>query len=151
MRRFPWKRGMFRKRSRKVPKGKADGRSWERKRRRRAINFRILSPCSMKGVKYWITFNEINSLLRQPFMSGAICTPKGELSPSDLYQAMHHELTASALAVKLAHETDPAYKIGCMVVGITIYPLTPNPDDILKVMDLDNDMYFFLDIHCRGA
>ena len=102
-------------------------------------------------VKYWITFNEINSLLRQPFMSGAICTPKAELSPSDLYQAMHHELTASALAVKLGHETDPEFKIGCMVVGITIYPLTPNPNDILKVMDLDNDMYFFLDIHCRGA
>ena len=101
-------------------------------------------------VKYWITFNEINSLLRQPFMSGAICTPKAELSPSDLYQAMHHELTASALAVKLGHEIDPDNKIGCMVVGITIYPLTPNPDDILKVMDLDNDMYFFLDIHCRG-
>lgn len=101
-------------------------------------------------VKYWITFNEINSILRQPFMSGAIMTDKSKLSPSDLYQAMHHELVASALATKAAHEIDPEYKIGCMVVGITIYPLTPNPDDILKVMELDNDLYFFLDIHCRG-
>ncbi len=101
-------------------------------------------------VRYWITFNEINSVLRQPFMSGAIMTPKAELSASDLYQAMHHELVASALAVKLAHETDPAYQVGCMVVGITVYPLTPNPDDILKVMELDNDCYFFLDIQARG-
>lgn len=101
-------------------------------------------------VKYWITFNEINSILRQPFMSGAINTPKSELTASDLYQAMHHELVASALATKLAHEIDANYKVGCMVVGITIYPLTPNPDDILKVMDLDNDLYFFLDVHCRG-
>ncbi len=101
-------------------------------------------------VKYWITFNEINSILRQPFMSGAIMTPKSELSASDLYQAMHHELVASALATKLGHKINPAFMIGCMVVGITIYPLTPNPDDILKVMDLDNDLYFFLDIHCRG-
>lgn len=101
-------------------------------------------------VKYWITFNEINSILRQPFMSGAIMTDKSKLSPSDLYQAMHHELVASALATKAAHEIDPEYKIGCMVVGITIYPLTPNPDDILKVMELDNDLYFFLDVHCRG-
>lgn len=101
-------------------------------------------------VKYWITFNEINSILRQPFMSGAIMTPKEELSETDLYQAMHHELVASALAVKMAHEIDPDNQVGCMVVGITVYPLTPNPDDILKVMDLDNDLYFFLDIQARG-
>ena len=101
-------------------------------------------------VKYWITFNEINSILRQPFMSGAINTPKSELSNSDLYQAIHHELVASAKAVKLAHEIDPANKVGCMVVGITVYPLTPNPDDILKVMDIDNDLYLFLDVQSRG-
>lgn len=101
-------------------------------------------------IHYWITFNEINSILRQPFVSGAIKTPKEELTNQDLYQAMHHELVASAKATKLAHEIDPSNKVGCMVVGITIYPLTPNPDDILKVMDLDNDLYFFLDVHCRG-
>ena len=27
-------------------------------------------------VKYWITFNEINSILHQPFVSGAILTPR---------------------------------------------------------------------------
>lgn len=122
---------------------------------RRMIGF-YLKYCKVlferyKGrVKYWITFNEINSLLRQPFMSGAINTPKDQLNMQDLYQAMHHELVASAKAVKLAHEIDADNKVGCMVVGITIYPLTPNPDDILKVMDLDNDLYFFLDVHCRG-
>ena len=101
-------------------------------------------------VHYWITFNEINSILRQPFMSGAITTPKDKLTNNDLYNAMHYELVASSKAVKLAHEIDPSNKVGCMVVGITIYPLTPNPDDILKVMDLDNDLYFFLDVHARG-
>ena len=102
-------------------------------------------------VHYWITFNEINSILRQPFMSGAICTPKEKLTNQDLYQAVHHELVASAKAVKMAHEIDPANLVGCMVVGITVYPLSPNPDDILKVMDLDNDCYLFLDVQCRGA
>jgi 6-phospho-beta-glucosidase len=63
---------------------------------------------------------------------------------------MHYELVASALAVKMGHEIDPDNQIGCMVVGITVYPLTPNPDDILKVMDIDNDLYFFLDIQARG-
>ena len=102
-------------------------------------------------VHYWITFNEINAILRQPFVAGSINTPKEELTNQDLYEAMHHELVASARATKLAHEIDPDNKVGCMVVGITVYPLTPNPDDILKVMDLDNDLYFFLDVHCRGA
>ena len=53
-------------------------------------------------VKYWITFNEINSILHQPFVSGAILTPKAQLSNQQLYQAIHYELVASAKAVKLA-------------------------------------------------
>ena len=47
------------------------------------------------GVRYWLTFNEINSLLHFPFMSGGVNTPLAELSEKDLYQAMHHELVAS--------------------------------------------------------
>ena len=47
-------------------------------------------------VKYWLTFNEVNSVLHAPFMSGGIDTPPEELSKQDLYQAVHHELVASA-------------------------------------------------------
>ena len=47
-------------------------------------------------VKYWLTFNEINSALHAPFMSAGIMTSKEELSKQDLYQAMPHELVASA-------------------------------------------------------
>ena len=43
-----------------------------------------------KKVKYWLTFNEINSVLHQPLVSGGIMTPLFELSKSDLYQACHH-------------------------------------------------------------
>ena len=43
-------------------------------------------------VKYWLTFNEVNSVLHAPFMSGSIATPMEELSKQDLYQAVHHEL-----------------------------------------------------------
>lgn len=42
-------------------------------------------------VKYWLTFNEINSILEFPFMSGGINTPLEKLSKQDLYQAIHHE------------------------------------------------------------
>ena len=101
-------------------------------------------------VKYWLTFNEINSLLHAPFMSGGIMTPAEELTEQDLYQAVHHELVASALAVKLGHELMPGAKIGCMILGITVYPLTPDPDDIIATMIKDRETMLFADIHARG-
>lgn len=102
-------------------------------------------------VKYWLTFNEINSILEAPFMSGGIYTPKDKLSKQDLYQAVHHELVASASAVKLCHEIDPEAKIGCMILSMPTYPLTPNPDDVVKVMEFEHRNYFFGDVHARGA
>lgn len=101
-------------------------------------------------VKYWLTFNEINSLIHAPFMSGGIMTPADQLTEQDLYQAMHHELVASALAVKLGHEMMPGAKIGCMILGITAYPLTPDPDDIIATMLKDRETMMFADIHARG-
>ena len=101
-------------------------------------------------VKYWLTFNEINSVLHEPFMSGGIYTPKDQLSKQDLYQAIHHELVASALATKIAHEMMPGAKIGCMVLSMPTYPLTPHPDDVLAVMKADHMNYFFGDVHVRG-
>lgn len=101
-------------------------------------------------VKYWLTFNEINSIIHAPFMSGAIMTPKKELSPSDLYQAIHHELVASARSVKMLHEMIPDAKIGCMVLGTTVYPLSSNPDDIIAKMKYDWGTYLFTDVQVRG-
>ena len=101
-------------------------------------------------VKYWLTFNEINSILHAPFMSGGIGTPKEKLSRQDLYQAAHHELVASALAVKIGHEVMPEAKIGCMILSMPTYPLTPSPDDVIQVMEDEHKNYFFGDVHARG-
>lgn len=101
-------------------------------------------------VKYWLTFNEINSILHAPLMSGGIMTPREDLSLSDLYQACHHELVASALATKIGHEMMPEAKIGCMILSMPTYPLTPNPDDIIKTMLANNLNDFFGDMHARG-
>lgn len=100
-------------------------------------------------VKYWLTFNEINSILHIP-LTGGIMTPKEELSKQDLYQAIHHELVASALATKIGHEIMPKAKIGCMVIAMPVYPLTPNPDDIIKMLETDRSNLMFTDIHVRG-
>lgn len=101
-------------------------------------------------VKYWLTFNEINSVLHAPFMSGGINTPPEELSQQDLYQAIHHELVASALATKVGHEINPEFKIGCMVIAMPSYSMTPNPEDVLAAHQFENANYLFSDIHARG-
>ena len=77
-------------------------------------------------------------------------TPKDELSQKDLYQAIHHELVASALAVKIGHEMMQEPMIGCMILSIPIYPMTPNPDDIIKVQQANHLNDFFGDMHVRG-
>jgi 6-phospho-beta-glucosidase len=101
-------------------------------------------------VKYWLTFNEINSVLGAPFMSGGILTPPNELSQQDLYQAVHHELVASASATKIAREINPDFEIGCMVIAMPTYPLTPNPNDVLAAKKAEDRNFLFSDIHVRG-
>lgn len=58
-----------------------------------------------------------------------------ELTKSQLYQAVHHELVASALATKIAHEMMPEAKVGCMILSMPIYPLTPAPDDVMTALE----------------
>lgn len=101
-------------------------------------------------VKYWLTFNEINSILNSPFMSGGINTPKDQLTETQLYQAIHHELVASALATRIAHEIDPELKVGCMILSRPVYPLTPDPNDVIHVMEEEHRHSIFTDVHVRG-
>lgn len=102
-------------------------------------------------VKLWLTFNEINSILHEPFSSGGIYTDKNKLSQQDLYQAVHHELVASALATKIAHEMIPDAKIGCMILSMPVYPLTPSPDDVIAAMNTEHKNDFFGDVQVRGV
>lgn len=101
-------------------------------------------------VRYWLTFNEINSILESPFMSGGINTTKDELSDSQLYQAIHHELVASALATKIGHEINPEFRIGCMILSMPVYPLTPDPADVIRAMEEEHKFGVFTDVHVRG-
>ncbi|MDQ1075358.1 MULTISPECIES: glycoside hydrolase family 1 protein [Microbacterium] len=103
-----------------------------------------------RRVKYWLTFNEVNSVLHEPFMSAGI-PPRDDLTERDLYQAMHHELVASARATRIAREVAPGAQVGCMIIAMPIYPLTPSPADALAVMELDHSNLAFGDVHTRGA
>ena len=104
-----------------------------------------------KRVKYWLTFNEINSMLHLPFMSGGINTPAEQLSDADLYQAMHHELVASARATAAARELAPGAQVGCMILAMPTYPLTPDPADVLAALQAEQANFAFGDVHVRGT
>lgn len=102
-------------------------------------------------VKYWLTFNEINSLFHAPFMSGGIPGSPDGVSRQDLYQAVHHELLASALATKIARGMDLDILIGCMILAMPTYPLTPDPRDVLTAVQTEQGNYMYGDVHVRGA
>lgn len=102
-------------------------------------------------VKYWLTFNEINMLLHMPFMGAGIVFEEGENREFVKYQAAHHELIASAKAVKLAKKMMPHAKMGCMLAAGQYYPYTCEPKDVYKAMECDRDNYFFTDVQVRGA
>ncbi len=106
-------------------------------------------------VKYWMTFNEINNQMIltngiYAFTNSGILFEEGEDRLKTVYQAAHYEFVASAMAVKLGHEINPEFKIGCMVAATPVYPLTCNPDDVLLALQEDRKNLFFTDVHVRG-
>ncbi|MGG4479789.1 6-phospho-beta-glucosidase [Paenibacillus illinoisensis] len=102
-------------------------------------------------VKYWMTFNEINMLLHLPYIGAGIVLQEGEDKQQVLYQAAHHELVASALAVKACHEMIPGAQIGCMLAAGMVYPYTSNPEDVWKAMEQDRESFFFIDVQSKGT
>ncbi len=102
------------------------------------------------NVRYWLTFNEINMILHAPFMGAGIYFEEGDEEEKIKYQASHHELVASALAVKMAHEIDPENQVGCMFAAGSAYPYTCRPEDVLEALKVDQENYFFVDVQARG-
>jgi len=102
-------------------------------------------------VKYWLTFNEINMLLHLPFMGAGIYFEEGEDKEQVKYQAAHHELLASALATKIAHEIDPENQVGCMLAAGANYAYTCKPEDVWAAKKADRENYFFIDVQSRGV
>lgn len=102
-------------------------------------------------VKYWIPFNEINMDLINGTRKMGILKEDHENYEETVYQALHHEFLASAMASKLAHEIDPENKVGAMTAYFTTYPYTCKPEDALSAQS--HDAYrnlFFYDVLLRG-
>ncbi|WP_087018233.1 6-phospho-beta-glucosidase [Thaumasiovibrio subtropicus] len=101
-------------------------------------------------VKYWLTFNEINILLHSPFSGAGLLFKEGENKEQVKYQAAHHELVASALVTKIAHEVNPENQVGCMLAGGNFYPYSCKPEDVMMALQKDRENLFFIDVQARG-
>ncbi|MHC5218527.1 glycoside hydrolase family 1 protein [Enterococcus sp. LJL128] len=105
-----------------------------------------------KYVKYWLTFNEIDSIHRHPFTTAGVVPDKskeGELE-QDVYQALHHQFVASALVTKIAHEKIPGCQVGCMLTKLMTYPLTCAPIDVELTLKKNLENNFYADVQVKG-
>ena len=66
------------------------------------------------------------------------------------YQALHHQLVASAMVVKDCHEIIPGSKVGCMLTKLTTYARTCAPDDELATQAKNLENLFYADVHVWG-
>lgn len=101
-------------------------------------------------VKYWIIVNQINLITAESFNHLGVACDKVDNLEEAKYQAVHHELIASALATKYAHDTDPDCKIGCMLCGGPAYPASCKPEDIMATLKHNQMEFFYTDILLRG-
>ena len=101
-------------------------------------------------VKYWLTFNEIDSVTRHPFTSAGIIPDQTENLLQTEYQAFHHQFVASALVTKACHATIPGSQVGCMLTKLTDYPNSSDPRDVLASFNKNTMNYFPADVQVFG-
>lgn len=96
-------------------------------------------------VKYWIPINEINALSTPVgnwnhgciLNEGTVYFEKQVDNPTKRWNALHNQFVASARAVIAGKKINPEFQFGTMISHITMYPLTPNPLDVLKTQEED--------------
>lgn len=102
-------------------------------------------------VDYWLPFNEINAANFGHYTGAAIIEDQEENVEQAVYQCLHHQFLANALAIKLGHEILPGSKFGAMLAKFTYYPGSVNPDDVMLSVETANTQnFFYTDVMVRG-
>jgi len=106
-------------------------------------------------VKYWLTFNEINNMLKYefqllPYLSGGLILDEELDDETIIYQTMHHQFLASARAVMIGHAINPQFQIGSMTGYIMNYPETCCPLDKIESNKSYRTLNFCTDVQVRG-
>lgn len=108
-------------------------------------------------VKYWATFNEMNHIDPQTEATDIFTYIIAGLKYSDLTNkkqtlaTIGYNMTlASVKAVRLGHEINSNFQIGCVFGIEPVYPINCDPDNVLKAyLQTDRDFYQ-IDAMCNG-
>lgn len=112
-------------------------------------------------VKYWLTFNEVNNLMRNPLVAGGLLSldpsdkndPIGSITEKEKWQGYYNICVANAWTVKLCHEIDPQAKVGCMLTSSSVatYPYNCDPGNVFGAYEaVRNANFYFGDAFCLG-
>ena len=102
-------------------------------------------------VKYWMTFNEINSAFHFSALSQGMVNSTGASDFTNVIQAWHNQFVASSKAVKIGHELNPELQIGCMIIYATTYSIDANPVNQVATMIHNQAFnYYCADVQVRG-
>lgn len=104
-------------------------------------------------VRYWLTFNEIDSIHRHPFTTAGIRAERSApgRAEQDIYQGLHHQFVASALVTRDCHAKIPGSQMGCMLTKLTTYPRTCHPEDVEATLKKNLENYFYTDVQVFGS
>ena len=112
-------------------------------------------------VKYWLTFNEVNNMMRNPLVAGGVLSlnpknthdPIGSITEKEKWQAYYHICVANAWTVKLCQEIDQDAKVGCMLTSSSVatYPYNCDPDNVFGAYETQRmSNFYFGDVFCLG-
>ncbi len=101
-------------------------------------------------VKYWIAFNQINSLFGEGYNSLSIPYDYVEDFTSASFQALHYQFVGSAYAKKKMDEMNTGMKMGAMVCNGIGYSQNCDPNEVMYTYKKAQMQYMFLDVLCRG-
>ncbi|MCF0105126.1 MAG: glycoside hydrolase family 1 protein [Holdemanella sp.] len=102
-------------------------------------------------VKYWLTFNEVNSVTKLHFVSGGTIVNKEDNPDQVGYQMLHNMCVAGAYAVELCHTMIPDALIGCMIQYSPVYAYSCHPEDQKAAIDFERDRELFaLELQAKG-
>lgn len=102
-------------------------------------------------VTKWLTFNEIDSIIRHAFTSGGLIeeSTEGDFLQA-CYTALHNQFLASAQVTKVLHELYPESQMGCMLTMLTTYPNTCHPEDVVATQEKERLLYLCTDVQVDG-
>lgn len=101
-------------------------------------------------VKYWMGFNELNNVIKIPYLAGGLFITEGENRNQRMHQAGHNMLVASAHVKRLMDEYCPNAMMGAMLSLSGMYPATSHPEDVLSAYQMRRNSLIYGDVMIRG-